>query len=192
MIYRHQSYTDKRPANHEHNPQTPSEGRLVLVVIATCHLRQLFLAKVRKAGWDNILHSSAGVRPSYADEYFQVLRNECHYDRQGDRGEWKNDPVHDPGVGSSFAVKQILKIVTEGYGNDREIGAEGENGKQCEEISHKAAGGFPEVERIQVVQVLWAEGKDGGEGQQSIKNQDYGEVSNKEQRDTRLVLHWCD
>ena len=134
MIPRDEHDACDRPQLHEHHPHCVSEGTLVMV--GDAHTQggpRLEAGLIDEGGGDHVLDSRSGVTSGDADQELQTVRghgdhcgrNQCQQGKQSFSG-----PV---GISSTICQEERFEIVTEGDGDDREVGAEGEDGEESKE-----------------------------------------------------------
>lgn len=180
------------PQPNKPHPEGVAERRPVLVDgIPAHHGLQMAPGVVHEAGGDNVLDPCAGVGSCDAHQGLQVVGAEGHHDggHQGDEG--KHDAVHHPRVGAPVPVEQGLPVVPQCDGDDGEVGADGENWKQAQEVAqerdiqHVAV--VREVQRVHVVQQRALEAEDGGEGEEDVEAEDQDVVREHQGADALLV-----
>lgn len=116
---------------------------------------------------------------------------EGHHDRGHQGNEGKHDTVHHPWVGAAIPVEQGLPVVPKRDGNDGEVGADGENWKQAQEVAqewniqHVAV--VREVQGVHVVQQRALEAEDGGEREEDVEAQDQDVIEKHQGADAFLV-----
>lgn len=169
-----------------------AEGRAVLVDGIPAH-RGLQVASrvIHEAGWDYVLDACASVGSCNSHQRLQVVCEKRHNDWGNQGNEGKHDPVDHPRVGASVPKEQGFPVVAQSHGNDGEVGADGENWEQAQEVAqdrniqHVAV--VREVQGVHVVQQRAVEAEDGGEREQDVEDQDQGVVHQHQGAHTLLV-----
>lgn len=124
------------PQQNEPHPEAVAEGWPVLVDGISAHHRLQVAPGVKdEEGWDNVLDPCTGIGPRDSHQGFQVVCAEGHHDGGHERNEGKYHSVHHPRVGTSVPVEQGLPVVSKRDGDDGEVGADGEDREQAEEVA---------------------------------------------------------
>ena len=134
MIPRDEHDARDRPQLHEHDPHGVAKG--TRVVVGHAHTQRgprLEAGLIDERGGDHVLDPRSGVTSRDADQELQTVRghgDHCGRDQcqQGEQGF--SGPV---GISSAICQEERLEIVAESDGDDREIGAEGEDGEESQE-----------------------------------------------------------
>lgn len=180
------------PQQNKPHPEGVAERRPVLVDgISAHHGLQMAPGVVHEAGGDNVLDPCAGIGSRDPHQGLQVVGAEGHHDGGHQGNEGKHDAVHHPRVGAPVPVEQGLPVVAQRDGDDGEVGADGENRKQAQEVAqerdvqHVAV--VREVQRVHVVQQRALEAEDGGEGEEDVEAEDQDVVREHQGADALLV-----
>ena len=180
------------PQQNKPHPEGVAERRPVLVDgISAHHGLQMAPGVVHEAGGDNVLDPCAGIGSRDPHQGLQVVGAEGHHDGGHQGNEGKHDAVHHPRVGAPVPVEQGLPVVAQRDGDDGEVGADGENWKQAQEVAqerdvqHVAV--VREVQRVHVVQQRALEAEDGGEGEEDVEAEDQDVVREHQGADALLV-----
>lgn len=169
-----------------------TEGTLVFVDgVPPQHGLQVAPAAVDQAGGDDVLDPRAGVGSCNPHQRLQIVGEEGHSDGRHQGDERKHHAVHHPRVGAAIAVEQRLPVVAERHGDDGEVGADGEDREQAQEVAQhrdvQDVAVVREVEGVHVVQQRAVEAEDGGEGQQHVEAQDQDVVGQHQYAHSLLV-----
>lgn len=154
------------------------------------HQLRVLAAAVGEESWDEILDPIPCIGSCDPHQGLQIVGAESHQHRGNQRDGRKDNPIHHPRVGAPFSVEKGLPVVAQGHCDDGEIGADGEDREEAQEVANEGHADdltVGEVECVHVHEGVVAEAVNGGEGQQAVERQDQDVIEQHELVDVLLL-----
>lgn len=145
---------------------------------------------VRQESWDEILDPIPSIGSRDPHQGLQIMGAESHQHWGNQRDGRKDNPIHQPRVGAPLSVEKGLPVVAQGHCNDGEVGADGEDWEEAQEVpneGHTDDLTVGEVERVHVHEDVVAEAVNGSEGQEAVERQDQDIIKQHELVDVLLL-----
>jgi len=150
---------------------------------------------VRQESWDEVLDPIPSIGSRDPHQGLQIVSAESHQHRGDQRDGRKDNPIHQPGVGPPFSVEKGLPVVAQGHCDDGEVGADGEDWEEAQEVANEGNVDdltVGEVERVHVHEGVVAKAVNGSEGQEAVESQDQDVIEQHKLVDVPLLRDGCD
>lgn len=187
----HKHKAREAPYEHKHNPEGVSERGEVFVNCPTAkdQLRVLATA-VREESRNEVLDPIPSISSCDPHQGLQIVGAESHQHWGNERDGRKDNPIHHPWVGPPFPVEKSLPVVAQGHCDDGEVGADGEDWEEAQEVANEGNVDdltVGEIERVHVHEGVIAEAVNGSERQEAVESQDQDVIEQHELVDMLLL-----